>query len=386
MESVTEIGRKKHGWSLRTVAFCAVVFSTVAVASCLLTFPLIFHFVQNMQALVQGEVDTCQFRSREMLSKWLIFKFHRRLESNEKIYSHRKIRQTDDASCKWEIVVRLMLIAALVSEGQLVSKECQVKMVLMDHREKMDLREKTAKMLKHIRSSCPFLPRVLASSYQASFILFFLFTVRITALGLPGVSGPRGKDGSPGDPGPPGQDGNPGLPGKQGNMGPQGSKGFDGPKGPKGQPGRYVKGKRGPRGPPGPPGEQGQLGERGKIGQRGPEGRIGKVGPRGGTGPKGITGRPGIPGEMGIRGPIGIAGEKTGFKFTRTMSVAWMTDQPTELGKDLHVCRSPDPRESSHGMESSLLCQKAGQGQRWGERVSTDIVYKLNDPKFTKVS
>ncbi|PIO56457.1 nematode cuticle collagen domain protein, partial [Teladorsagia circumcincta] len=52
--------------SLRGVAFAAVVFSTVAVSACLVTFPLVFHYVQTLQATVQGEVEYCKSRSRDM--------------------------------------------------------------------------------------------------------------------------------------------------------------------------------------------------------------------------------------------------------------------------------------------------------------------------------
>lgn len=52
--------------SLRPIAFCAVVFSTVAVTACLITFPMVFHYVQQLQATVQGEVEYCKSRSRDM--------------------------------------------------------------------------------------------------------------------------------------------------------------------------------------------------------------------------------------------------------------------------------------------------------------------------------
>lgn len=69
--------------TLRPVAFAAVVFSTVAITACLLTFPLVFHYVQTLQAAVQvqngqkpvitvinhyrkGEVEYCKSRSRDM--------------------------------------------------------------------------------------------------------------------------------------------------------------------------------------------------------------------------------------------------------------------------------------------------------------------------------
>ncbi len=52
--------------SLRTSAFVAITLSTVAVTTCLLTFPLLFHFVQRMEAEAQAEMDWCYSRSRAM--------------------------------------------------------------------------------------------------------------------------------------------------------------------------------------------------------------------------------------------------------------------------------------------------------------------------------
>ncbi|PAV63814.1 hypothetical protein WR25_03228 [Diploscapter pachys] len=57
--------------SLRGVAFAAVAFSTVAVTACLITFPLVFHYVQTLQATVQGEVEYCKSRSRDMWREML---------------------------------------------------------------------------------------------------------------------------------------------------------------------------------------------------------------------------------------------------------------------------------------------------------------------------
>lgn len=48
--------RCRRRFSLRIIAFVSVVFSTVAVTVCLLTFPLIFHYVQTLQALVQVRI------------------------------------------------------------------------------------------------------------------------------------------------------------------------------------------------------------------------------------------------------------------------------------------------------------------------------------------
>jgi hypothetical protein len=46
--------------SLKIVAFCAVVFSTVSVAACFITLPLVFDYVQRLQANVRSEVDFCK--------------------------------------------------------------------------------------------------------------------------------------------------------------------------------------------------------------------------------------------------------------------------------------------------------------------------------------
>lgn len=45
--------RMENKSSLRSVAFAAVVFSTVAVTACIFTFPMVFHYVQTLQATVQ---------------------------------------------------------------------------------------------------------------------------------------------------------------------------------------------------------------------------------------------------------------------------------------------------------------------------------------------
>ena len=46
--------------SLRPVAFAAVVFSTVALSSCLLTFPLVLHYIQTLESQVQVDLEFCQ--------------------------------------------------------------------------------------------------------------------------------------------------------------------------------------------------------------------------------------------------------------------------------------------------------------------------------------
>jgi hypothetical protein len=46
--------------SLKPVAFAATVFSTVSVTACLITFPLILHYVQTLESNVQLDLDFCK--------------------------------------------------------------------------------------------------------------------------------------------------------------------------------------------------------------------------------------------------------------------------------------------------------------------------------------
>lgn len=52
--------------SNRMVAFCAIVFSTVCVTSCLVAFPMIFHYIQKMEASVQSDLDLCKVMCQEL--------------------------------------------------------------------------------------------------------------------------------------------------------------------------------------------------------------------------------------------------------------------------------------------------------------------------------
>ncbi|KAL1236865.1 Cuticle collagen dpy-5 [Trichinella pseudospiralis] len=126
--------------------------------------------------------------------------------------------------------------------------------------------------------------------------------------GPPGVPGPTGQDGSPGDAGPPGRDGSPGAPGPVGDPGPPGQSAMPGKKGPPGPPGKLVPGEAGLKGPAGPRGATGRPGERGAPGEPGQEGPPGERGPPGEPGNPGPGGKPGIPGAAGPKGPPGFSG------------------------------------------------------------------------------
>lgn len=62
-DKVKMVAPENDGKSLRTSAFMAITFSTVAVASCLVTFPLLFHYVLQLEATAQTELEWCYVSS-----------------------------------------------------------------------------------------------------------------------------------------------------------------------------------------------------------------------------------------------------------------------------------------------------------------------------------
>ncbi len=55
--------------NLRRVAFFAVVVSTVAVVTAVVTIPMIYSYVQNLQSHLMAELDFCKVRVSAALSK-----------------------------------------------------------------------------------------------------------------------------------------------------------------------------------------------------------------------------------------------------------------------------------------------------------------------------
>lgn len=52
----------KKQTSLKPIAFAATVFSTVAITACLITFPLIMHYIQILESNVQIDLNFCKVR------------------------------------------------------------------------------------------------------------------------------------------------------------------------------------------------------------------------------------------------------------------------------------------------------------------------------------
>ncbi|KRZ07468.1 Collagen alpha-5(VI) chain [Trichinella zimbabwensis] len=229
----TVAGEKMHGQSelstrrsLRPVAFCAVAFSTVAVLSCVITLPLMYNYVQNVQTIMQDEVDFCKARSKDM----------------------------------WKEMVQLHALS--INKAPKLAAASRLPLFLSRAKRQYG-------SIPSINPPCQKCPP--------------------GPVGPPGPPGPKGLPGPQGDPGEPGVDGTPGRPGPQGPPGPPGIPGEPGEKGPPGEPGKVINtappgppgspGLPGPRGPPGPPGRDGTAGAHGPPGPPGDPGEVGPEGP-----------------------------------------------------------------------------------------------------------
>lgn len=51
---------EKQSSSNKAIAFSAIVFCTVSITGCLLVFPLVFHYIQTLEANVQLDLDFCK--------------------------------------------------------------------------------------------------------------------------------------------------------------------------------------------------------------------------------------------------------------------------------------------------------------------------------------
>jgi len=308
-----------HRQSLRPVAFAATAFSTVAITSCLITFPLILHYIQTLDSNVQVDLDFCKTRSRDMWKEVFEIRSGGKREISlrladmvgKTISSQRRLEKRDTISDFW---------ASRLHDLQLRDDPVEHGTSQPYSNSKHEYDKATTDVAKdHKHDEYSETPSTGCCTCQRG---------PPGRAGVPGRDGLRGLDGEPGPIGPQGPPAPPGLEpnsifpqqcpceAPQGETGPKGTPGPDGSTGPPGQPGEDGKpGEQGVRGPIGLPGPQGQPGRPGAPGEPGnlhteigPPGRQGALGRPGPPGPSGSPGKPGPDGISGKQGPIGPPG------------------------------------------------------------------------------
>ncbi|CAD6197605.1 unnamed protein product [Caenorhabditis auriculariae] len=298
---------------MRHIAFTAVVVSTVAVISAVLTLPLLYTKVQTLQSDVIVETDFCKLRSRDM------------------IYSMSQMAPAGRVKRAWQFGSWVQDSGTGGGAGNANGYGGYGASGSNDY---------------NTPASNGYGPVVNAEPEPQC------CTCQQGRAGPPGPPGDDGHDGKDGDQGnegqhgkdggvgpsdglqgepciicPPGPQGAIGNPGAKGPQGPRGSPGLSGVDGRRGEPGMAgpagTQGEPGPQGPPGkkgddgrvinvngPPGPPGAPGDQGRKGERGPKGVPGSVHPgvQGPAGDQGRKGRPGRKGEPGGTGPVGSKG------------------------------------------------------------------------------
>jgi len=313
---------KLYSSSNRLVAFTAIVFSTVAVTGCLLSFPLIFHYMQMMDSSVQVDLDFCKSRSRDMWKE--IMDIHTGQQNSNGAAramimskdSHMRLQRFADKSHA------LKFWASRVAKDDPMANGTQAPSTAAP----ATAAQTTGAYVQTNGATDAPAPAATAAPQQSRNYGSSCCTCH---RGLPGPAGPPGRDGGDGAIGANGQPGERGDAAKSdptilegyakqcaceaapGDGGPAGPKGPDGPAGDAGSPG--GDGKPGDQGAKGPAGENGKAGAPGQKGSAGDAGKTtSKVGPAGSPGGPGKAGAPGTPGKSGDAGKDGQPGTAGG--------------------------------------------------------------------------
>uniref|UniRef100_A0A915Q5R1 Nematode cuticle collagen N-terminal domain-containing protein n=1 Tax=Setaria digitata TaxID=48799 RepID=A0A915Q5R1_9BILA len=288
---------------MRRIAFLAIVVSTTAVISSVITLPMLYGFIQTFENHLFIEANFCKSRSRDMWSEITALQIGRKF--------FKRIKR-EWSFGKW--------VPSSFYDGaggdSYTTDSNKYDAVPVPQYGKTD----SAADINHNGQCC---------------------TCHLGLAGPPGPEGDEGRkgmDGYPGKDGKPGKNskipllkesiggeelcmicpagprGNPGPIGPRGPPGPRGSpgnRGNDGEKGEEGLPGQA--GLKGRQGQPGKPGARGMPGRLihipGAIGPDGPKGALGDLGPKGVPGVDGIS-YPGPPGEPGDDGRNGLEGKQ----------------------------------------------------------------------------
>lgn len=309
-ETMAEERGKK---SSRLLAFLGVVFSTVSVVSCLIAFPLMFNYVQNLQSSVQNDLDFCRSRSRDMWKE--VIQMHNGQSGSERLskaietlghFDDRFKRQAATSTASPDAGAAAAPIAAAPAgrAGAAPGTCCTCHRGLpgpagapgVDGRPGMDME--------------PGEPGTNGAPAQLNYDPATLLPKDCPCTASPGdagAAGPKGANGNAGAKGADGENGKDGDNGPRGAAGPQGGAGKGGAPGPKGDDGPLLPQPlpAGPPGPKGPDGGPGANGAPGAPGNAGPNGAPGPQGEAGGPGKDGGLGGNGKPGANGAPGPKG---------------------------------------------------------------------------------
>ncbi|CAI5438541.1 unnamed protein product [Caenorhabditis angaria] len=291
---------------MRKVAFSAIVLSTAAVVTCMITLPLLYGYIQQLQSEITLETGFCAMRSRDMLVQLYKTAPSSRVKRAWQFGSWVQDSGVGGGAAGGYGGGNDYAPAPSNGYGPVVNAEpepqcctCQQGKAGPPGPPGDDGNDgKDGEAGNNAQNGKD--GGVAPSEGLQSEPCVICPPGAQGAVGSPGAKGPQGPRGSPGLSG---VDGRRGEPGMSGPAGTQGEPGPQGPVGKKGEDGRVIN-VNGPPGPPGAPGAQGRKGE------RGPKGVPGSVHPgvQGPQGDKGRKGRAGRKGEVGGQGPIGSKG------------------------------------------------------------------------------
>ncbi|KAM3718217.1 Cuticle collagen [Dirofilaria immitis] len=309
---------------MRRITFFAIVLSTVAVISSIITLPMLYSFIQTLENHLLHETHFCKSRSRDLLSEITALqigkKFFNRIKREwlfgkwipGNLYDNtQNVNKYFDgtSSNKYEAIPVSRIAESDSMSNVNYNNECCTCYVGVvgppgpeGEEGKKGMDGYPGKDGKPGKDS-----RILPVSTKE-----YVEEQEPCIICPPGVQGPPGAIGAKGPPGPRGATGNHGIDGEKGEEGLVGQEGVKGRPGKMGKPGkRGIPGRLihipGPMGPDGPPGEFGDLGPKGLpgidgISYPGPPGEIGDDGRNGLEGRQGLRGPPGYPGEDGQQG------------------------------------------------------------------------------------
>ncbi|VDD95529.1 unnamed protein product, partial [Enterobius vermicularis] len=103
------VGAESQRSSLKPFAFAAVVFSTFAISSVLIMFPLIMTHIQTLESTLQGDIDFCKSRARDLWTEVMEIKANGKSNSERLgrlMMSYKELQKRDTLSDFWNRKLR----------------------------------------------------------------------------------------------------------------------------------------------------------------------------------------------------------------------------------------------------------------------------------------